>query len=65
MLFLLAVSTEAKYQIHLPMRVPLVMTVYWKILSHFSKYYTSDISLFSSRVKKYIKVPLVRAYMPL
>ena len=33
--------------------VPLVMTVYWKILSHFSTYYTSDISLFSSRVRKY------------
>ena len=31
----------------------------------FSLQYTSDISLFSSRVRKYIKVPLVRAYMPL
>ena len=31
----------------------------------FSLQYTSDISLFLSRVRKYIKVPLVRAYMPL
>ena len=52
-LFLLAVSTEVKYQICLPMTVALVTTVYWMILSPFSTYYPSDISLFSSHVSTF------------